>query len=246
MSGTLSRLDLRNGPWSGVNERARFIPSSLLKVPLMMSYYSMAEKDPSVLGWKFTLEKKIPDPPNTVQAISPSKEIEVGKEYSTEELIRRIIVYSDNQAATLLYRRVNYHVLSEVFERLGVPDLSNSLIENTLSVKEYAAFFRILYNASFLTDTMSEKALKLLGETEFNDGIVAGVPPDIRVSHKFGEAGSFGAEGRQLHDCGVIYHPLRPYLLCVMTKGENVASLTKSIKEISELVYQSVDEQVAE
>jgi len=36
--------DLNNGPWFGINENDMFSPASLLKVPLMMLYFKLAEK----------------------------------------------------------------------------------------------------------------------------------------------------------------------------------------------------------
>ena len=45
----------------------------------------------------------------------------------------------------------------------------------------------------------------------------------------------------QLHDCGIIYHKSRPYLLCVMTYGKYFLKEVDIIKEISAIVYQEVD-----
>lgn len=41
--------DLNNGPWVGINEKEKFTPASLSKVPLMMAYYKEAETNPKVL-----------------------------------------------------------------------------------------------------------------------------------------------------------------------------------------------------
>jgi hypothetical protein len=41
--------DLNNGPWLGINEREQFFPASLMKVPLMMHYYKVAEEHPGIL-----------------------------------------------------------------------------------------------------------------------------------------------------------------------------------------------------
>ncbi|MDO8560151.1 MAG: serine hydrolase [bacterium] len=56
-----------------------------------------------------------------------------------------------------------------------------------MSVKDYASFFRILYNASYLNREQSERALGLMTKTRFRDGIIAGVPAGRPVAHKFGE-----------------------------------------------------------
>jgi hypothetical protein len=56
----------------------------------------------------------------------------------------------------------------------------------------------------------------------YNDGLKAGIPANIELAHKFGERGIIGMNGReqkQLHDCGIIYYPKHPYILCIMTRG---------------------------
>jgi hypothetical protein len=67
------------------------------------------------------------------------------------------------------------------------------------------------------------------------------------VAHKFGERESRDLQGNtsyQLHDCGVVYYPKRPFLLCVMTKGTDSDVLTKVIQDISQSIYTSYDEKM--
>jgi hypothetical protein len=45
----------------------------------------------------------------------------------------------------------------------------------------------------------------------------------------------------QLHDCGIIYYPGNPYLLCVMTRGTDWSALEKTIQTISAMTYKEVD-----
>jgi len=46
---------------------------------------------------------------------------------------------------------------------------------------------------------------------------------------------------KQLHDCGIIYHPSKPYILCIMTKGEEIEELASVIADISRLVFKGID-----
>ncbi|MHB8709527.1 MAG: serine hydrolase, partial [Desulfuromonadales bacterium] len=75
------------------------------------------------------------------------------------------------------------------------------------------------------------------------DGLTAGLPKSIEVAHKFGERGDL-AGAMQLHDCGVIYHPDTPYLLCVMTRGDQHNQMTAAIAETSRMVYDEVTTQM--
>ena len=53
-------------------------------------------------------------------------------------------------------------------------------------------------------------------------------------------------EIKQLHDCGIVYYPKHPYLLCVMTRGDSFEYLDDTIRDISHLVYQEVNEHYQE
>jgi hypothetical protein len=78
-----------------------------------------------------------------------------------------------------------------------------------------------------------------LAKSTFTEGIVAGLPQGMTVAHKFGEA-ELPDGTLQLHDCGIVYKPNQPYLICVMTKGSNFDTLAGVISHISKTVYQII------
>jgi beta-lactamase class A len=71
--------DLNNGPWFGVNERQDFLPASLLKLPLMLNFYKIAETRPQVLQEKLTLQERFPLD-GLKQLFPPQQEIQPGTE----------------------------------------------------------------------------------------------------------------------------------------------------------------------
>lgn len=236
--------DLNNGPWFGIEENSAFSPASLMKVPVAMSIYKASEEDPSILGIEMT--NNIPKDSSISQIIIPEEEVAFGEVYTIEELVRRMIVFSDNGAMFLLLDIISEEALSKVFIDLRIEGWGRDGVEDFLSVKTYASFFRILYNASYLNRANSEKMLELLVQSTFKEGISKGIPENVLFAHKFGERTNnfFGfSSSRQVHDCGIVYYPDRPYLLCIMTRGNNYDNLKKVIQEISALVYESVDSQ---
>lgn len=229
--------DLANGPWFGINENDKFTPASLLKLPIMITYYKLAEVDPSILSEKIKIEEF--DNLNIIQNITSKNVVEIGKVYTNQELINYMITASDNVAANALLQQIPPEKLDKTFSDLGIeiPTVENP--ENYMSVKNYATFFRVLYNASYLNKEYSEKALELLSEVEYKKALVAGVPFNTIVAHKFGERKVENLE--QLHDCGIIYKNSKPYLLCVMTRGRDFENLSNVIREISASVYFNVN-----
>jgi beta-lactamase class A len=226
--------DLNDGPWIGVNSDDDFIGGSLLKVPMLISYLKLAESDPALLGKEVEYGQQLT---SNVQYFSPSKQIEPGNTYTIEELLEYMIEYSDNNAAELLFQNIDPGEFDKVFAAMGLgdPDPNNPYDVNT---KTYAGFFRILFNASYLTKADSEKALAMLSRSEFDKGIQAGLPGSITVSHKFGIRSDGGVN--QFHDCGIVYYPGRPYLLCVMSRGGSFDGMSASVGEVSKYVYDQI------
>lgn len=238
LSVFLSELD--QGRWIGVNENDKFTPASLMKVIIMIAYFKKSEQDINLLGKKLVYSKVIDDLTQS-SPFDDSSELKIGKSYSVDELIRNVIVNSDNGAKTLLLTSIDDASIDEVYKILSVPNDTNS--EYTISPRDYSLFFRILYSATYLNKELSEKALTLLSETNFKDGLVAGVPNKITVAHKFGEhviTGGIQVTGIELHDCGIIYYQPSPYFLCVMTRGLDLEKLKTVIAGISNLVYKEI------
>jgi beta-lactamase class A len=231
--------DLNNGPWIGVNAEDKFIPASLLKMPLMMAYFKKSEINPSLLGKKYTYHAGKFGIASS-QKFSKPTTLKEGKEYTVNELIRRMIVNSDNEALFLIANDVDANELNKLYSTLGFPVPADiSFDTEFISPRNIGSFFRVLYNATYLNEELSEKALKLLTETDFENGIVSGVPKGITVAQKYGERGKNGI--RELHDCGIVYFPDHPYILCIMTKGLDYSNLAGIIRDISKLTYEHVD-----
>jgi beta-lactamase class A len=233
--------DLNNGPWFGINENEYFSPASLIKVPLLMAYFKKAEDDPSILDQKITHANSQPNG-SSIQNVRPTETVQDGQEYTVENLLERMIIYSDNDAYNDLLAHFSYNDLIQVYKDLDV-DISKADLDpngNIITVQAYSSFFRILYNASYLDQDMSEKALSILSKTQYNKALAAGIPGNIKIAHKFGER-KFNDNGQiQLHDCGIIYAPKTPYLLCVMTKTDDIDNASNAIKKISQKVYQTI------
>ncbi len=228
--------DLEAARWMGVNENQEFIPASLLKVQIMMAYFKRLESDPD-----FSAVKVFYENPESPQAKDGFYTLKPGLYYTTEQLLRSMIVDSDNGAKDLLVNLIGENFLKEVFIDLGVKLPSAIRGDYGISAKTYSLFFRILYNATFLNKEQSDQALKLLTEVQFKNGLTAGVENGIPVAHKFGVYGDLqNSNTVELHDCGIVYAPTKPYFLCVMTKGGEVKVLQNAISSISRIAYREV------
>lgn len=228
--------DLNNGPWFAINESLPFSPASLLKLPVMMAYYKLAEDNPSILQQKIQFTKSIGV---TEQFFQPQKALIPNTTYTVDELINRMIIYSDNDATWLLENYIPNSEIDQVTKDLGVATATDTTPDNYMSVRSYATLYRILYNASYLDRNYSEKALQLLSQTDFPVGLAKGIPKNIPVADKFGER-ELDDGTKQLHDCGIVYYPNHPYLLCIMTRGNDYTKLSTVIEELSQKIYTDI------
>jgi beta-lactamase class A len=236
--------DLSNGGWIGIEEKNKFVPASMLKVSELIAFLLISEENPSILDTEILYsESKAKLYNNTYPQFfnkSPTQLV-VGQHYKIKDLLEYMIKNSDNTALYLLAEQKDSSATDKLNQKLMI-DLEIKNNEGFISPRSYSSFFRILYNASFLNKKNSEYALELLTQTTFNEGLRAGVPKDVIIASKFGErTGVNGSEQRYLHDCGVVYHPSSPYLLCVMTSGDDYAKQAQLIKNISNAVYMQID-----
>lgn len=227
--------DFDKGRWLGLNQNAAYNPGSLLKVPLMIFYFKQAENDPGLLDRELKYEHQ----PDSGLLESPS-ELVLHNSYTVERLIEAMIKDSDNGAMNTLLDNADSQALGEVYAALGIQDPNSaSANQYVISTRTYSLFFRILYDSTYLIPQYSEKALEILAEATFKDGLAAGLPEGTAVAHKFGE--HVISQGQkiqeiELHDCGIVYSRSSPYLLCVMTRGKDLGKLQSTIASLAKTV----------
>lgn len=238
--------DLETSRFAGVNDGEVYYLASLLKVPVMVGGFKLAEVEPRVLDQKifYSGEENFYND----QVIKPVEVLKAGESYSVIELMRRSVIYSDNTAAQLLFDFFPEGFLDRIMEALGVQLYKpTGEKENFITAKSYANLFRILYNASYLTKEYSDESLSILTQTDYKKGAVSKLPSDVVVAHKFAERTDIDFETRsvlskQLHECGIVYakNYEEPYIFCIMTDGYKYDELEKIISDISLMIYEEM------
>lgn len=219
------------------NENEKFAPASLMKLPVAISLldtYSIEQ-----------IEKIYIDPlvVNQVQ-ISTSRNIgsDIVQEdqlYLISDLMKAMLKDSDNMALQILVNFLSGTDLDDINTSFGIDDEDVDANGN-ISVKKYAGFFRILYNASYLSRKNSEYILSILSRSSYRDGIRSGIPLEVPIAHKFGERAYTDSNIKQLHDCGIVYKEDNPFILCVMTRGEDFEVLESVIQKTTQIIYSNI------
>ncbi len=224
-----------------INPIEEFFPASLKKVPLLIQYYKESETTPGFLSQTVTITDSTDYNANTT--VRPSQVPEYGKTYTYAQLLEYMIKYSDNISFQVLVKQLSLEKFNQAYLDLHLHYPDNLVsIDDYMTPYQFSLFFRTLFNATYLNRENSEAVLTLLTSTEYKNGIVASIPSSVNIAHKFGVGfvpQPDNISRGELHDCGIIYNPGKPYLLCVMTKSESgdIAEVEKTLSGISNEVY---------
>jgi beta-lactamase class A len=221
---------LPSGVSIGINEKEPFVLASLLKVPLVMGVYNQINLEKLKKTDVLTITEK-----NLDHSFGTLWEKGPGTPITVEEAVRLALQKSDNTATSVLFTNIPSGVLSEVFDYLDIPKELNSA-SPVVTAKNYSSVLRSLYLSSYLPPQYSNEILNILAKTEFKDKLPAGVPDNVTIAHKIGVYETDNPKDAAYTDCGIVYVPKRPYILCVMVK-DNEKNASKYIKEVSSIVY---------
>jgi beta-lactamase class A len=225
--------DLTTGAWVGINEKDKNLPRSLMKVPTMIAVLKKAER--GGVGLDDTLLLREEDL-NNVSGTLASRG--AGYNISVRDLLRTMIKESDNTALLTFNRRVLTQAeYAEASVAVGIYEENET--DDAVSPKGYSNILRALYLSTYLRRPFSQIALSIMSDTDYNTQLPAGVPLDIKVAHKVG----FDASSSVYHDCGIVYAPRKPYILCVMSSGTTMEEANWVIGEISRKVYDYVEKE---
>lgn len=223
---------INSGANISVNKDLHLFPASLSKLVQAIIVVKKAEQ--GVLPF----DKKI-----TILAEDLSKDsgtlyqrVGAGDGVSVEELLKELLVYSDNTAQNAFRRYLNIDDYLNFQNETGLQDLYND--KGFISAKEYTRLLRVLYTSSYLEPENSEKILDYMTQATFHDYLSQGIPSGIKFAHKYGENIKYNI----FADSGIVYVPGKPYMLTVILKGKDSSEETRLwatnlMKEISLMAY---------
>lgn len=229
---------LPSGTSIGVNDKEEVKIVSWSKVPMSMSILKKIERKKLAFDDILTIEEKHLD-----QKFGTLWKRGAGTKLSVEELLRITLTESDNTAYNVLASQLTDQELNEVYAGLDIPlsqeEKGGEEIHLLVSPKNYSSVFRSLYLSSFLSKEHSSFLLNILTQTKFHDKLAAGVPDTVTVAHKIGVFEPLSSEQDIFTDCGIVYVPERPYVLCMFVRDSNEQA-QNHMAYISKMVYEYI------
>jgi len=249
--------DLATGHELLINPDVNFHAASTMKVPVMMELYRQAAAS------KFSLNQRIPiknDFASIVDgshySLTPDSDSEltlykrVGEKETIRELLRLMITVSSNLATNILIERVGPERVMDLMREIGANNIRvrrgvedgkafEKGLNNTTTARDLMIILRRIAEHRAVSARASDEMIKVMLGQQFNEGIPAGLPKEVRVSHKTGSITKVN------HDAAIVYAPGRkPYVLVVLERGiEDEKRAHKLIADISLVVYDSVNAQ---
>jgi len=216
---------LNTGANISINKEKKIFPASLTKLPLAMAVGKKI--DDGMWNWdtKLTLHQEDLD-----QNSGYLYQRGAGAELTIEELLKELLIKSDNTAYKTLLRNMETANLIDMISALGLEDLFEK--NGRMSAKEYTRFFRSLYTASYLTRETSQKLLDCMSKSQFNEYLTSGIPKDVKFANKIGENYMYNSYS----DAGIVYLKNRPYIIAVMYETKNGAEDKKKVTDFMQLV----------
>ena len=225
--------ELNSLHWISAYGDELYYPGSMMKVPLLMTILKQAQRDKSLLERKIQFQS----PTKLTVFVPVQNPMQIGSFYSVQELLERMILHSDNDATSLLFTVYNKDMYDELFLKLSIPVQNAEDVYYRMAPSDMAKFFRVLYNASYLSSLYSEYSLDLLTKSDFKKGILQGVPSSTKVAHKFGERFTTG-DLIQLHETAIVYRGAAAYAVTIMTEGSKMEDLSAVIGSLSKICFE--------
>lgn len=220
---------LNTGANISVNKDEEFFPASLLKVPLVMAVTKKIERGEWEWGSKLELKEADKNKDFGTLWQRPAGEL-----FTIEELVKEMLISSDNTAYFVLLNNLDQDDLPKVQNYLGLADFISADLE--ISAKKYAPILRSLFSATYLTIENSGKILNWMSESDFKGYVAGGMPANIKFSHKIGVD-----DAKKVYlDAGIAYLPNRPYILIIMVKNYDANEADAIMQDVSRRVYDYV------
>lgn len=231
--------DLTQGWEIDFNKGVQFPSASLVKVPILLSYF-YAQQEGKVRTKDLVSLKSYEKVPGS-KVLGDSS---VGSIFSVEELFEPMIARSDNTATNILIDLLGFKAFNDYFIRLGLrnTNLVRRMMdfderkegrENYTTAEDMAYLLEILYRRNFLDRNTSEKCLGFLKQQKIKDRIPRKLPEGVVVAHKT------GLENHICHDAGIVFTQKGDFLICVLTRHQDrfAAYAKRFISDIALMAY---------
>lgn len=210
------------------------IAASLIKVPLCMNLYKASELGKVNLDKKVTITQAELD-----NAYGSLWQKGAGTTITLRQAAQLALEQSDNTATHVIFDAIQGLLTSDQ-ESLNNLDIDQNMSNGqaVIDAKSYSSILKSLYLSSYLERNDSEEILSYLSRSDATNRLTKDLPSSVTVAHKIGVYNAQWSES----DCGIVYVPKRPYVLCIMV-GLPEDQANSLIADVSKQIYDFINTQ---
>lgn len=218
-------INLKEGFAYGVFENDTFQAASLIKLPVMIAAFREAEKGNLDLDANYVLKNS--DKLSGSGSLSGKP---AGTVFTYRELLQYMGKQSDNTAFNIVRKKLGDQIINDYIHQIGMNH--TSLADNNTTPYDIGIYFKKLYSGTLLNNKDKSELLDNITGTIYEKWIVAGVPTEIKVAHKF------GLETNVVNDAGIVFTS-NPYVVVIMSKGVVIDEANSIFPDLSRIIYNS-------
>jgi beta-lactamase class A len=208
--------DLCTGESYSHNEHEVVSSASTIKLPVMAEVMSQVKGGMLSLGQRITVKAADKVDYSILQLL------ETGNTYSLLDVVKLMIIQSDNTAANILIDLVGMDAVNRNIEQQGMKDtrLQRRMLDfaaksegrdNFTSAYDMALFLERLYNGKVVDNTYDALMVEVMKQQLDRSMVYVDIPDDVVVAHKTGDL------DRSNHDVGIFYTPKGDFIFSMLT-----------------------------
>lgn len=226
----VSVINLKTGERLSIRGDETFPTASLIKVAVLVTLMDEVNRGHIRLDERTAMIARDRVPGSGVLQYMQS-----GLQPTMGDLAWLMITLSDNTATNLILDKLNLRTVWTKMDSLGLPHtrihskvyLRSTSIAMDSSVKygvgvttpnETARIFELLYRGRAVSPALDSAALEILRNNQDFTKLPRWLPDTVSVAHKTGEV------DQSRNDCGIIYGPDAPVVVCAMTRENRETS----------------------
>lgn len=243
--GVYAKYVGEDSPLVAINQDVEFPAASLAKIPIAIHAFSQVDQG------KIELESPIPlSDTLKLGGAGILQELHEGLNLNLQDVLRMLLIVSDNTAAKLLISRFTPQAINQYLQTIGMKATQLKIEGDTFGYgmttpQEMAVLLEGVLQAAYFKRELSSQMLEILKRSHTDLGIRRYLPHDRYDEDKKLEVASKGGNLPGVRSEAAIVFAKKPYMLSIMSKDLSDESYKPdhpgllAIARIAEVIYQS-------
>ncbi len=216
-------IDLATGEMVNVNDKIEYIAASTSKLPINVLLYKNIEAGKIKMEDKLVYKQEDLEYGTGIIINSP-----YGTEYTVRETSKLSIQKSDNCGVNMIIRLLGIENVRNYIDEVG-GQVHYGKTHRSCPY-DMAQIAQDLYKLYLNNQEVYGELINYMETTDWHDRIDAKLPQDVKVAHKIGNQTS------TRNDVGIVF-ATHPYVLSIMSDNVNIDAATRSIADLSKVIY---------